>query len=68
LAPFDPKKQQKKLKTWDQLPSDAELTETESLMTRIMKLKTAVNKEMNGVQLIAYFHHIRIQPLQDRIS
>jgi hypothetical protein len=28
------KKQFKKLKTWDQLPSDAELAETESLMTR----------------------------------
>jgi hypothetical protein len=28
LAPFDPKKELKKLKTWDQIPSKAELTET----------------------------------------
>jgi hypothetical protein len=48
LAPFDPKKQLKKMKTWDQLSFDAELIEIESLMTRITRLKTTVNKEMNG--------------------
>jgi hypothetical protein len=33
LAPFDPKKELKKLKTSDQLPSEAELVETEPPMT-----------------------------------
>jgi hypothetical protein len=33
LAPFDPTKEIKKLKTWDQPRTDAELTETKSLMT-----------------------------------
>jgi hypothetical protein len=65
LAPFDLKKKLKKLKTWDQISSEAEL---EALMTRIMKLKTAVNKEMNGVQLIAYFLQNHIQPLKVRVS
>jgi hypothetical protein len=32
-----------------------------------MKLKTAVNKEMNGVQHIAYFLQIHIQPLKVRV-
>jgi hypothetical protein len=48
LAPFDPKKQLKKMKSWDQLPSDSELPETDSLLTQIAKLKIAINKEMNG--------------------
>jgi hypothetical protein len=67
LAPFDPKKQLKKLKSWDQLPSDVEFVEKDSLMTRIVKLNTAVNKEMNGLQLIVYFHRIRIQPVKARV-
>jgi hypothetical protein len=49
LTLFDPKKELKKLKTWDQIPSEAELAETEPLMTWVMKLKSTVNKEMNGV-------------------
>jgi hypothetical protein len=68
LAPFDPKKELKKLKTWDQLPSEVELVEMEPLMSRIVKLKSTVNKEMNGAQLIAYFLRLRIQPLKARVS
>jgi hypothetical protein len=68
LAPFDPKKQLKKLRSWDQLPSNAELIETDPLMAQIFKLKTAVNKEMKGLQLIAYFHWIHIQSLKARVS
>jgi hypothetical protein len=33
LASFDPKKQLKKLRSWDQLPSDVEVVETDPLMT-----------------------------------
>jgi hypothetical protein len=40
----------------------------EPLMTRITTLKTTLNKEMNGVQLIAYFVRIRIQPLKAKAS
>jgi hypothetical protein len=64
----DKNKELKKLKTWDQLPSEAELAETEPLITRIVKQKTAFNMEMNGVQLIAYILRIRIQPVKARIS
>jgi hypothetical protein len=66
LGPFDPKKQLKS--SWDQHPSNVELAEIESVMTQIIKLKTAVNKEMNGVQLMVYFHQIWIQPLKARVS
>jgi hypothetical protein len=62
LATFDPKKKLKKLKTWDQLPTEAELTKTEPLMTRNTKLKTTMNKEMNDVQLIAYFLEFASNP------
>jgi hypothetical protein len=37
-------------------------------MNRIIKMKTAVRKEMNGVQMMAYFHRIRIQLLKARVS
>jgi hypothetical protein len=60
LAPFDPKKELKKLKTWDPILSEAELEETEPFITRIIELKSVVKKEMNGVQLFAYFLWIRI--------
>jgi hypothetical protein len=37
-------------------------------MTQILELQSAVRKELNGVQLIAYFLHIQVQPLQARVS
>jgi hypothetical protein len=33
-----------------------------------VKLKSKVNKEMDGVQIIAYFLQIHIQPLKARVS
>jgi hypothetical protein len=43
LSPFDPTKEVKKLKSLDQLPSKAELKESETLMTQ----KTEVRKELS---------------------
>jgi hypothetical protein len=60
LAPFDPKKEVKRLKSWDQLPNDAELEEIDPLMTRIKALQAEEKKELFGVQIIAYFLWLRI--------
>jgi hypothetical protein len=67
LALFDLKKELKKLKTWDPILSEVELEETGPLMTRIIELKSTVKKEMNGVQLVAYFLWICVQLLKARI-
>jgi hypothetical protein len=66
LAPFDASKGLKNLKSWDALPSKVE--EIKPLLTRILQLKSAVNKEINGTQLIVFFLQHRIQPLQARVS
>jgi hypothetical protein len=57
----------KKLKTWDQMPSESKLLEAEPVMNRILELKSVVRKELNDVQLIAFFMQRRVQPLQARI-
>jgi hypothetical protein len=74
LAPFDASKEVNKVKSWDQLPTRVELEESEQPrgpkicnMTRVLELQSALKKELNGVQLIAYFLQIRVQPLQARI-
>jgi hypothetical protein len=53
LAPFDLKKEVKKLKSWDQIPTDAELREIDPLMTCIKALQDEEKKELLGVQIIA---------------
>jgi hypothetical protein len=68
LAPFDPKKELKKLKSWHQLPTDAELEESGPRMTRISTLQADEKKEMSCVQIIAYFLCLHVQPLQARAS
>jgi hypothetical protein len=68
LAPFDLMKEIKRLKSCDQIPNETEVEESEPLMTRILSLRSAVRKELKGVQLIAYFLHLWIQPLQARVS
>jgi hypothetical protein len=55
LAPFDPKKEVKKLKSWDQALFEAELGETEPLIARIKALQDKEKKELLGVQIITHF-------------
>jgi hypothetical protein len=45
----------KKLKTWDIPLTDAELEETEPLVQKIRALRTAEDKELSGLQLMAFF-------------
>ncbi|KAM0887225.1 hypothetical protein ACQ4PT_029181 [Festuca glaucescens] len=47
LAPFDPSKSVKKLKSWDQPLTEAEPKETEPLMARIHTLQTDEGKELS---------------------
>jgi hypothetical protein len=53
----------KKLKSWDELSSEAEAEEIKPLVTRILKLKAETQKELNSMQLIVFFLQHRVQPL-----
>jgi hypothetical protein len=65
---FDAKKEVMKFKSWEQATTDAEVEETEPLMTRIRALQAAERKELLGVQIITYFLRLCIQPMQGRVS
>jgi hypothetical protein len=67
LAPFDPTKPVKKLKSWDQPMTEAELEETEPLMARIHTLQTDEGKELLGLQIRTHFLRLRVQPIQARV-
>jgi hypothetical protein len=67
LAPFDPTKPVKKLKSWDQPLTEAELEETEPLMAQIHTLQTDEGKEFSGLQIITHFLRLRVQPIQARV-
>jgi hypothetical protein len=58
----------KKLKSWDALPSESEAEEIKPLLTQIVQLKAAANKELNSTQLIVFFLQRQIQPLQARVK
>ncbi|KAM0923160.1 hypothetical protein ACQ4PT_005717 [Festuca glaucescens] len=64
LAPFDPTKSVKKLKSWDQPLTGAELEETEPLMARIHTLQIDEGKELSGLQIMTHFLRMRVQPIQ----
>jgi hypothetical protein len=68
LAPFDPSKGLTKLKSWDEMPSEAEAKEIRPLLTRILELTNAAKKELNGTQLVVFFLQCCTQPLQAQIS
>ncbi|KAM0825709.1 hypothetical protein ACQ4PT_069374 [Festuca glaucescens] len=67
LAPFDLTKSVKKLKSWDQPLTEAELEETEPLMARIHTLQTDEGKELSGLQIMTHFLRLRVQPIQARV-
>jgi hypothetical protein len=51
-------------KSWDAEVTAEEKAATKALIARIHKLQNTNGAELSGVQIIAYFLHIRIQPLQ----
>jgi hypothetical protein len=51
-------------KSWDVEPTPEELAATESLIARIEALQNTKGQEFLGVQIIAHFLWIRVQPLQ----
>jgi hypothetical protein len=63
LAPFNTSKSLKKLKSWDAIPSEAEVKEIKPLITQMLQLKAEAKKELNGMQLIVFFLQHRVQPL-----
>jgi hypothetical protein len=68
LPPFDAFQEVKKLKSWDSLPSDAEVAEILPLLSRIQTLKTGLGGALSGIQLMAFFIQRRVQPLQHRLT
>ncbi|KAM0839717.1 hypothetical protein ACQ4PT_060139 [Festuca glaucescens] len=68
FAPFNPMKEVKKLKSWDQTLTETELKETEPLMARIHALQSDKGKELSGLQIMTHFLRLRVQPIQARVS
>ena len=66
LAPFDSSEDIQRRKSWDAEATAEEIAATESLVARIQTLQNAEGKELSGVQIIAHFLRIRVQPLQAR--
>ncbi|KAK1682439.1 hypothetical protein QYE76_043287 [Lolium multiflorum] len=66
IAPFDPAEEIQRRKSWDTEATAEEKAATETLMTRIHQLQNTDGDELSGVQIIAYFLRIRMQPLQAR--
>jgi hypothetical protein len=57
----------KKLKSWDQPLTEAELEETEPLMAQIHALQTDDGKELSGQQIMTHFLRLGVQPIQERV-
>jgi hypothetical protein len=68
LPPFDASQEVKKLKSWDSLPSDAEIEHILPLLSRIQALKGGQGGALLGIQLMAFFIQCRVQALQHRLT
>jgi hypothetical protein len=66
LAPYDDAAEVKKLKSWDISLTTDKLEEMESMMEKIHALQSTVGNELSGLQLMALFMRMRVQPLQAR--
>jgi hypothetical protein len=66
LAPFDGAEEIQRRKFWDAVVTAEEKAATDALITRIHELQNTDGAELSGVQIIAYFLRIRVQPLQAR--
>jgi hypothetical protein len=63
LAPFDSLEDIQRCKSWDAEATTEEIAATESLIARIQALQNTEGEELSGVQIIAHFLRIRVQPL-----
>jgi hypothetical protein len=52
--------------SWDAEATPEEMAAIERLIDRIKALQTTQGKELPGVQIIAHFPRIRVQPIQAR--
>ena len=68
LAPFDMSQEILRRQSWDAEATPEEIAATERLIERIKALQTTRGKELSGVQIIAHFLRIRVQPIQARPS
>ncbi|KAK1630998.1 hypothetical protein QYE76_005313 [Lolium multiflorum] len=66
IGPFDGKTKILRRRSWDTEATEEEKSATEALITRIRELQNTRGKELSGIQIIAYFLRIRMQPLQAR--
>ncbi|KAK1670535.1 hypothetical protein QYE76_058694 [Lolium multiflorum] len=66
LVPFDASEDIHRRKSWDAEATAEEKTATDALIARIQELQNTEGAELSGVQIIAHFLRIRVQPLQAR--
>ncbi|KAK1667169.1 hypothetical protein QYE76_055328 [Lolium multiflorum] len=64
IPPFDGAEKIYRRRSWDAEATEEEKISTEALMTRIHELQNTRGKELSGIQIMAYFLRIRVQPLQ----
>ncbi|KAK1613154.1 hypothetical protein QYE76_036827 [Lolium multiflorum] len=68
LSPVDPSQEILRRKSWDAEATPEEIAATESLVLRIKALQNTSGQELSGVQILAYFLRVRVQPLQARAT
>ncbi|KAK1610090.1 hypothetical protein QYE76_033763 [Lolium multiflorum] len=66
LAPFDATKEIHRRKSWDAEATAEGKAATDALIACIHELQNTDGAELSGVQIIAHFLRIRVQPLQAR--
>ncbi|KAK1680274.1 hypothetical protein QYE76_041122 [Lolium multiflorum] len=66
IVPFDGSEKILRHRSWDAEATDEAKISTDALMKRIHELQNTRGKELPGIQIIAYFLRIRVQPLQAR--
>ncbi|KAK1626001.1 hypothetical protein QYE76_000316 [Lolium multiflorum] len=55
-------------KSWEAEATPEEIAATESLVLRLKSLQNTPGQELSGVQILAHFLRIRVQPLQARAT
>ncbi|KAK1614154.1 hypothetical protein QYE76_019671 [Lolium multiflorum] len=68
LSPVDLSQEILRRKSWDAKATPEEIAATDSLVFRIKALQNTPGQELFGVQILAYFLWVRVQPLQARAT
>jgi hypothetical protein len=66
LAPFDMSQEILRRQSWDNEATPEEVDAIEHLLEQIKKSQTTRGKELSGVQIMAHFPGIHVQPIQAR--